>query len=628
MMSTPFYKRRSLRRKHNVYKQLPLDPTKQQIRLLELSPGGSNDKLTGRLFVASLRDCPAYDALSYVWGDTDSRYVITLQNKTRFTIGRNLHNALKDLRYTDRTLTIWTDAISIDQDNNEEVGHQVERMRQIYSQAHYVRAWIDHEINLDEDIFYDLPQILDGTPKITRGHDLEYWMPAVRLLQNSYWTRLWVQQELILARNIAIHCRKTTLDPDVIRWLLRVPDDLDIEANNLGNSRLDNLSFMVNANHHRPFYGGISRARNIVSRRSYFKQTSDSPLLSKDFTWASLVQLFINTSGLQTSEQRDRVFGLLGVAYDFEVGDININYELPVNQVYAQIPNMYIKKYSSLMFLCYIEKFRGAAPGLPTWLPAPEKHALFWWNGMEATAQFTNTKAHGAFLHSDDMALSVRGVCVDKITWTPPSGQPAGSSALVLKSDLEDFAKSVGKSPDELGSVLDKENVVNGLFPWVTNDELRHRNLPRLTLKQKKQAVLRLFEIAEMPEMYDFNVDDIFYGIADLSHIAMPHELAGFRAMSFSCCLDTLFGTAEGRLSHADRRAPVQEGDEIWALYGCPLPVILRPSSSTKKPGYTWIACPSNLPGLVKGEGLKGFPEDAEVGFEHKGRKIQQIDLW
>lgn len=625
-MSPSIISRPRVWRTNRFYRKLRLDPAKQEIRLLELDPGEPDDKLTGRLFVASLTDNPPeYDALSYAWGSPEGRYQIRIQDGTKLTIGRNLHSALRDLRSRDKPIVLWTDAISIDQGNNEEVGHQVERMRQIYSQARTVRAWIDEDVDTEAEVFKVLPLIDQHPPEIIRAQDMRFWSPACRLLRNIYWKRLWVQQELILAQKIAIHCRRTILDSDLVDWLLRLPDDLDIEANNMGNSKLEPLNRLVNANHHRPFYGGIARARHIVNRRSHFKRTSDSSLFHKDFTWASLMQLFLNTSGLQTSEPRDRVYGLLGIAYDFEVGDIAINYELPVTQVYAQIADMYIRKYSSLMFLCYIEKTPDVQ-GLPTWLPAPEKNALFWWNAMESTTQYKMTTAHGAHLHSEDRALSVRGVCVDKITWTASSGATAGGDPLALKRDLQDFAESLGKSRDDWTSALEDENFLLGLFPWVTDDELRGRNLPRLTRQEQRNAVKRLFEVAEAPETPPFNVEDLYYCSVDLSHLVPADELQALRSISFPLILESMFGTASGRLAHADLRAPVEEGDEIWALYGCPLPLILRPEEDGS--GYMWIACPANIPGLMKGEGLEGFPDSADLGFKHDGKEIQQIDLW
>jgi hypothetical protein len=158
-----------------IYQAVPLDPTQKHIRLFELYPGSPSEKLTGRVFVASLHDPPPYAAVSYVWGNQFEAYSIALNDGAPLRIGRNLHNALRDLRHPSQKVVLWTDAICIQQHSEAEQSHQVQMMAQIYSRARSVRAWIDHEINLSAKIFQELPDVLDA-PDLRA--DVRYWQPA------------------------------------------------------------------------------------------------------------------------------------------------------------------------------------------------------------------------------------------------------------------------------------------------------------------------------------------------------------------------------------------------------------------------------------------------------------------
>jgi len=62
------------------YQYHHLDSSKQEIRLLILQPGGGNTVVEVEINHQSLAENPAYEALSYVWGDptvTEDIHIIT-----------------------------------------------------------------------------------------------------------------------------------------------------------------------------------------------------------------------------------------------------------------------------------------------------------------------------------------------------------------------------------------------------------------------------------------------------------------------------------------------------------------------------------------------------------------------
>ena len=77
-----------------------------------------------------------YEALSSVWGDEQDKLEIMLDNKP-FMVTRNLHDFLLQTRpkcgaSSVRAGPFWIDAISINQNDNEEKGAQVNMMGDIY----------------------------------------------------------------------------------------------------------------------------------------------------------------------------------------------------------------------------------------------------------------------------------------------------------------------------------------------------------------------------------------------------------------------------------------------------------------------------------------------------------------
>jgi hypothetical protein len=55
-----------------------LDPTKREIRLLELHPGVQGEKILCDLMIISLSEDIYYEAVSYIWGDLSNLRPITL----------------------------------------------------------------------------------------------------------------------------------------------------------------------------------------------------------------------------------------------------------------------------------------------------------------------------------------------------------------------------------------------------------------------------------------------------------------------------------------------------------------------------------------------------------------------
>ncbi|KAF8859326.1 heterokaryon incompatibility, partial [Acephala macrosclerotiorum] len=85
-----------------------------------------------------------YEALSYVWGESDPPCWI-LCNGQRKSVTPNLGAALRRLRYKEKWRLVWIDAICVNQEDLDERSQQVMLMRNIYSPARRVIVWLGED---------------------------------------------------------------------------------------------------------------------------------------------------------------------------------------------------------------------------------------------------------------------------------------------------------------------------------------------------------------------------------------------------------------------------------------------------------------------------------------------------
>lgn len=117
------------------------------IRVLDLEAprqNGSEDgarELRGCVRVVSLSDSPSFAALSYVWGPYSEPVDVISCNGYRIPITKNCRDALRHLQALFGPLTVWIDAICINQRDIREKSQQIELMGEIFMWAKTVYIW-------------------------------------------------------------------------------------------------------------------------------------------------------------------------------------------------------------------------------------------------------------------------------------------------------------------------------------------------------------------------------------------------------------------------------------------------------------------------------------------------------
>ena len=160
-----------------------------------------------------------YATLSYTWGSETRRHQIVL-NDRKVSVTENLAIALGAMARSGDYVgqfKLWIDAICINQDDELERASQVSKMRDIYSRAWAVVAWLGEERNYSHDAFNLLQRFADMTEESSLQAFGELRLPTIllfgkcfyglnELMMRPYWSRLWIVQELVLGASSTILC--------------------------------------------------------------------------------------------------------------------------------------------------------------------------------------------------------------------------------------------------------------------------------------------------------------------------------------------------------------------------------------------------------------------------------------
>lgn len=188
--------------------------TASTIRVIKLEEQKINDTISCVIRHIERSDVE-YHALSYVWGDPAPTRKIYLGNcgdqKSIFPLHENLWRFIDwawNRQMFDRW--IWTDRISLNQEDNTEISQQVPRMGETFENARLVMAWLGMSKKEGEQIMPILSMQSFNHREIARS--LKMWNQlspetknsALTAYYNEYWQRLWIVQEVAMARSLVI----------------------------------------------------------------------------------------------------------------------------------------------------------------------------------------------------------------------------------------------------------------------------------------------------------------------------------------------------------------------------------------------------------------------------------------
>jgi hypothetical protein len=297
------------------YLQAQLDTGCQQIRLVKLEHSNESEPIRCNLQLYAINgERPAYVALSYSWGKKE-RYDDIQLNGVLFPVGRSLWSFLYQMRSQRQYIVFWIDALSIDQSNVLEQNHQVQMMRQIYSSAHSVWVWLGEADEITHSNVA-MHHLATREPLPRECNDFrQFWSPrearsVLELCERQYWRRIWIVQEIMLAKKATILCGDKQ-----VNWvrLQQLVADLQTIRNRGREVHTVGVSEVLD-----------SPATVIVKAKSQWDGTPQP--LSK------LLQLYRTQ---QSTEIRDKVYALHGLACDSHA--IEVDYRIDPKDLLVEL---------------------------------------------------------------------------------------------------------------------------------------------------------------------------------------------------------------------------------------------------------------------------------------------------
>jgi hypothetical protein len=633
----------------------PLDESRHEIRVLDLQPGNFDDDIKCRLRHVRLANTLEFSALSYTWGDPKVQRPIIVDGDT-IQVRINLFHALQYMRDISNVRTFWIDALCINQTDVDERNKQVLRMRDIYAIATAVEVWLglaDPDDPPAMELVQNLGAVVsDPEEPLARGFYSDYEEQFLEQFENStpqtikamaqlfkrpWWTRIWVVQELSLAKQTGaiVRCGQQT-----VPWLAFLVTAYAIESSWFILEEIISGAF--------PDYK--LDAFNHGIRMAQCRRVNP---LHPPYT---LLELLNQHRDCEATDPKDKVYGLLGLSGDVDRLGIKPNYNFSVQQIFVEIFERHVEATQSLDIICGI-RFPRAFDDLPSWVPD-------WSTDQTVPGICINDRYVGGndfpgspIAHFEKYAAS--GVSSPQVIFSGKQMLVAGIKLGTIVTcgrpdegmafeDVETFGRADkdGKSESEsetfnewLNMVLDSptwdniaerygvDNVLESFCRTLIGDRNNRMMKPPEVTEDRMEveryvilALLGLYEayIFSDDAELDHDLDQSECRGNDLEDVAtaeeddvslssldnilfVPHEMLSMTEAAFRSTIQVAWGKRfaildSGHFSLVPKQAAA--GDCVAIMLGCTMPIVIRPRNGST---YTVVG-ESYVHGAMTGE--------------------------
>jgi hypothetical protein len=364
-----------------VYKKLPSEHSFRLLRIL--SSTRLDDPLRCELLEVLSTSDATYQAVSYRWDTSLEKTSNITVNGQNLRVYPNVEIILRNLRSAYWNQLVWMDQLCIDQENTTEKSAQVTLMGQIYESCERVMICLPvpnvaacgywagaFDIRLSPEqkevaLAHDLVQMLksskmlqDYIPGSREGDilslaSLEHWSSLGKLLDNPWFHRIWVVQEIGLASKADILYGHAPLDWDDFVSAMAVLARTDLR-------RFPELLPSTTLDPERD----VSAIENTLIMEGMRKKADR----------LSLLDTLILCQRFQSTEKVDKIFALLGVSsqQDPLVRMTNVDYTSASTTVFIEVARALLKDAAANQ-LYRILRFAGVgpekSPDMPSWVP-------------------------------------------------------------------------------------------------------------------------------------------------------------------------------------------------------------------------------------------------------------------
>ena len=383
------------------YPAARLPSASTHIRLLHISPSGHHDleahraaPLICHCSVADISSPAPYKALSYTGGDVSRPWPcwVTLGG-IQLPVTLSLDTAMRYLRHSTEAMPVWIDQLCINQANNVEKSDQILLMAQIYGKAEEVLAWLGPEADDSDAVMEAFQTIGDGAMKLdmlsyyTRerlpslmgllkatnadpGDEVaakfralqdeacEAFRPILQpmdsLFSRSYFSRIWVVQEFALGSETIFMCGTKRVPRQHVLLAMQILKNSVTRMRDFSSIYKEMECLLDEPT---PAFFGAWRRR----------QKFDLGIGKGDELFNLLKSLHTGNQ-MFSSDPRDRVYGLMGLAVDTDRLGIIPDY---VNSTFKSVMTETagaIARTGRVELLSF-SQYPKNDPDLPSWVP-------------------------------------------------------------------------------------------------------------------------------------------------------------------------------------------------------------------------------------------------------------------
>ncbi|KAI4916359.1 uncharacterized protein J4E92_009276 [Alternaria infectoria] len=371
-----------------------------------------------------------FACVSYVWGDPNKTVSIEVDNQ-EVQITKNLFDFLCHIRDPNETLTLWADAICINQADLNEKSQQVAMMGDIYSRCSVVHiwlgtisdslppgtapfAWIEHMA--EGKHWHTLPGILDeqdGKPSEEFTNDR---IAFDLMISSPWWQRSWTVQEVILPKSTILwygtyHTTWNSFAQAIRNQDTRVsycclPETLETKKHWLKIKVIDAFMYEHETiNWFREYYHGsiatIPGHTSTIDGVMPFKET------------------LLSFSKRQCHDPRDKVFSFLALAPPRMFDNYKPDYTEPLAETWTDVYRLMLDHTADVSAVLQGNGFGPNGNGRPSWVrdlasmptdPMYERHRL----SLAGMYQCSGESV-GTFISTDNGELHVKAREADVI---------------------------------------------------------------------------------------------------------------------------------------------------------------------------------------------------------------------
>jgi hypothetical protein len=528
----------------------PLDSSRHEIRLLRLySARNKADPVIAGLTTVSLDSDPVFQALSYTWNHCMVTAPIQIDRQD-FDIGPNLETALRNIRHHEEDRIFWIDAICINQKDEKERSNQVQLMRQIFSSARIVIAWLGEGDDESYNALSTLENLThaDIAEMAASKFKCQKWLGLKGLWGRAFWKRIWIVQEMALGDGrVVVQCGQKTVKRCALESAFQILKDHRNNPLTLLWEGLDcEMDWFMNQ---MEVCCAYDRSKDMPSRGQHLEDLIDF------------------TGHFLASNARDHVYALLGLTEDGDRIAMEPNYSKTLPQICAQTVARLVHGKRSLKVLYGNRSV--CVPGLSSWMPVfsngpststQVRRGYGWKGGFRACGSFTDSALE---ISACCTLLKVDGIMVDTVESVDVPFEN-------LQSAFRDFPV-LSNMKATAGRALAKQNItsttaVNDAFlqTLVANAEFGNDITDDLT-----KLDIQLDQLLDQRTNIGFNNDSI-------EEVA-PLMTAMVRTLRYRC----FFTTASGYIGVGPYNTRV--GDICAVLFGAEIPFLLRKESSEQR---------------------------------------------